>query len=894
MGRLSGTTSGGRLQSSSSGGRLKTSSKNDLSTVEGLTAYAESVGLGAEAQKIVNPKKKLSFLQRLSAGLGAFNPAEAILDGREGKGFGTGLLSYGKGIVQGIGSAITGNDYQPGRRSFKDVAEAMGVENKILKFGIGFLGDVLLDPTTYFGGAIARGLTAGVKGAGNLGLKGLGKLAPEAEAGLRMAGTGIKDAFGKAFVSGYKSTDGALVDTLTFLSKKDKAKLGLAASNLNRLGTGVLTKDQAQELALKLIAGKRTEYLAEQAGKSADEISALAKQAAETADPIVKKTIEAQMKRTEKFAKQLQLENPYEFYFPFIKKEKLEPFLKEVSTRNIKVGSQNYLKEFKNLLTNDAIETDAVKAFFTSEAQQVTNRMTKDFLTGFAKKYGVPLNQFEDAEKAAQMGYRVLKESGLYGKEVGYISQFDKQMLDNLISPEFQTVNTIAKATGFDAITNLFKRSVTGLFLPFHVRNYASGMIQNFEALGVGALNPKTIAAGQKMAYHLAKGTKPAEGVMKLAGKEVKMSRVFKAFEERFGTDTFFQNDFLLGVEDGALKAAQKTFSKSAVRSTLGFQKGNAIPLLGNDGVPFRAARAIGQFIEHQQKATVYIGALGQGKTIKDALALAERAGFDYRNLTAFESQILRRIIPFYSFTRKNIELQLKTLGENPERINQVLAVFKNLGDQPSEEEKASLPGYIQGSLGVKLEDLPNGIKQYISSFGTPIEAFAQLFGGNPILQTISTMNPVLKVPVELGIGKDSFRQKDLKDVYDASEYKSMPQVVKDLLDIKEVKKDVLDKQPDGKLRKTGERTVYVADPEKLLIARSLFTSRGVTYLDQLFGGDLQGFTKFVKTTTGVKPQQVDLELQDSIKNSQHKRDLEELLKRNGELATFSRAFVPK
>jgi hypothetical protein len=155
-------------------------------------------------------------------------------------------------------------------------------------------------------------------------------------------------------------------------------------------------------------------------------------------------------------------------------------------------------------------------------------------------------------------------------------------------------------------------------------------------------------------------------------------------------------------------------------------------------------------------------------------------------------------------------------------------------------------------------------------------------------------MNPLLKVPVEIGIGKDSFRKRDIKEVYDASEYKGMPQPIKDLLEIKEVKKDVLKKLPNGKLKKVGERTQYVADPVRLLIARSLFTSRGVTYFDQAFGNDLQGFVKYLKLTTGIKPQQIDLEQQQSIEESKREREGVEILKRYGEARTLNKAYVPK
>lgn len=878
----------GRLSSTSGGGRLSAATAiMDLSSVQGLGRLAQSTGLGQQAANIIDQTPRLSFLQRLSKGLGAFNPAEAILTGTE-KGVGQGFLEYGKDILKGLGSAITGKDYQPQRRTFSDVAEKLGVHNGIAKFGIGFLGDVLLDPTTYFGGAIAKGLGKVIGVGSDLALQGLGKLAPETEAGLRLAGTGLKDALGKAFVYGYKSSKGASEDVLTFLSKEQQAKLGLAASNLNRLGTGVLSKAQQEELALKMIAGKRAEFAAREAGKTIQEAGAIGRQAALTGTSReVGGIIESQIARSQKLAGQIGLENPYEVYFPFIKKDKLQKFLNE--SQGIKVGSEGYRKLFKNLLTNNNLELDPAKAFFTRESQIVTDNMTRDFLSGFVSKYGKGLNEFKNSDEALKSGFDLIKEKGIFGKALGYVSKFDAQLIRNSITPEFQTINMLAKATGFDAITSLFKRSVTGLFLPFHVRNYVSGIIQNFEALGVQALNPKNIANGQKIAWLMAMGKDLPEGTLKLAGKEASLKSIIQPFIDRFSGDTFYTADFMQAVENGGtLKSAEKIVSKGALKETL------KTAGLGTNAIPFKVGRAIGQFIEHQQKATAYLAALSQGKGIPEALKLAETAGFDYRALTRFESQIMRRIIPFYSFTRKNIELQLKTLGENPQRINQVLAFFQNLGEPTSPDEKKSLPDYLKESLGIKIADTPTGLKQYISSFGTPIEQFAQLFGSNPILRAISQSNPILKVPVEIGIGKDSFRQQDLQDVYDAREYKLAPQIVKDLLQLKEVQKDVFKKLPDGKLIKVGNRTQYVADPVRLLIARSLFTSRGVSYLDQVFGNDLKGFVKVLKTTTGLKPQQVDIQQQQGIKESQQKRALEDLLTRYGVTKQYTNTYLPK
>ena len=215
----------------------------DLSTLEGLQQKATEAGLERQAAKVLDTTPKLSALQRLERGLGALNPAEAILTGKE-KGLGAGLIEYPKRIIQGVGSAITGKDIGGERRYFKDVAKELGIKNGIAQFGIGFIGDVLLDPSTYFGGAIAKGLIGGTKFVGKTALKTAGKISPDIETGVNLVGTGLQDAIGKAFNYGYKSTKGAKEDVLTFLSKEQRAKLGLAASNLNRLGTGTLSKEQ--------------------------------------------------------------------------------------------------------------------------------------------------------------------------------------------------------------------------------------------------------------------------------------------------------------------------------------------------------------------------------------------------------------------------------------------------------------------------------------------------------------------------------------------------------------------------------------------------------------------------------------------------------------------------
>lgn len=854
----------GRLSGSNSGGRLKGRSR-DLGTVETLADIARRRGLGSEADRITE-KPRLSFLQRLSKGLGAFNPAESLITGAE-EGIGRGIVEYGKNVAQGLGSAVTGRDFEGERRSFSDVAEKLGVENSIAKFGIGVLGDIFLDPSTYFGGAIARGIGAGAKVAGGAGLRGIGRLAPETEAGLRLAGKGVKDALGRGFVFGYGTSGDLATRTLNLSSKLNKAKEGIVRSNLERLGTATLSKSQQDELVNKLLAGKRAEF----AGASGRE-------AAQSADPLVQKTIGEQSARSQRFAEQAGIQDPYEIYFPSLKKDNLKNFFE--NSRSLRVGSEGYKKEFRNLLTDEELVRNPAEAFAKREFEIVKDNLVRKELRTAIRDFGKPVDAFASEEEALKAGFKLVKEKGMFGKAVGYLPEADKKFLDNMISPEFTTIDAIARATGFDAVSALFKRSVTGLFAPFHVRNYVSGNLQNFEVLGAAALNPKNIAAGQKLAYKIAKGEK--------FGND-KMGKAFKAFEDRFGTSSSYIADIADATRPGR-------FSDSG--SKFGLDKAGVIKTiktagLSSEGIPFKTARTIGNYIESQQKATAFITALGQGKTTKEALDLAARSGFDYRALTPFESKVLRRVIPFYSFTRKNIELQLRTLGENPQRINQIISTLENLQGGLSQEEYDKLPDYAKEQFVRKFGVNEQGLPEVSVGFGTPIEAFSVLFGSDrptrggfsdTIRRTAATLNPIFKLPLERAFNRDFFRDRPLDEVVEATEYAKAPEWVKDFLQATPVEK----KNKDG-----TRRTVYNANPFRLQLLRNLPTTRGATYMSAIFG-DASDTSKIFNAVTGVKPRAIDLDTVAYFRDRDQRRALEDLLIRAGVLKRFEQVYNPQ
>lgn len=988
----------GRLDGASSSGRLKKKTQ-DVSTSEGLEAVAKKGGYDDKAKEILEKKPKLSILQRLGKGLGAFNPADAILTGVEKgglRGAAEGVGRYGAGIALGVGSAITGRDFEKEilgeRRTFSDVAEEVGVENKIAKFGIGVLGDIFLDPSTYFGGAIARGIGKGVSFGGNAFLKGLGKVSPDVEKGLRLTGTGAKDALSKAFVYGSGTSKGLTNQALEYMGKITKAKEGIVLSNIARLGTNVLSRSQQEELVAKLLAGKRTEFdartftdrvakagfdedtsqkilryqLTKEAvesnparqlakfanrngelpevlgkgtslfGKTGDDISSqlgfndseearrayeayrgqakeldelrrdlmetkkafkdkqaldeflapnravqdaakqFGREAAQSSDPKVQQVITAQSARSQQFAKAAGISDPFEIYFPSLSKERLKKFFD--AAKVLKVGSEGYRKQFRDLLTDEELVRDPAEAFARREFEMVKDKIVRSELKSAIQNFGKPLTAFKSAQEAEKAGYKLVKEKGGFGKEVGYLKEVDKKFLDNLISPEFTTIDAIARATGFDAFTSLFKRSVTGLFAPFHVRNYVSGIIQNFEVLGPAALNPMNIVAGQKAAWMMARGKKFPSKIVQLGGRTIDIGKAFRAFEKRFGTSS----QYIADIGDATREASPvpgRLLGKESLKTTL------KTAGLGQQSIPFRAARAVGNFVETQQKATAFITALRQGKSIEQALDLSVRSGFDYRALTPFESKVLRRLIPFYSFSRKNIELQLRTLGENPQRINQIIATLENSQGNLTEEEKEQLPDYAKEQFVLKTGETVRGVPEIAVGLGTPVEQLSTLFSENPVRRIAATLNPLFKFTLEEAFGKDFFLNRDLDEVIEAKEYSRAPQFIKDFLEIKEVERT----SKDG-----TKKTSYNADPFKYHILRNLPTTRGATYLNAIFDPKTTDSSRLLNALTGVKPRPIDLETVEYFRQRDKRRELEDFLIAAGLLKRFEKPYEPK
>ena len=534
----------------------------------------------------------------------------------------------------------------------------------------------------------------------------------------------------------------------------------------------------------------------------------------------------------------------FKAYFPSIDVERLKPAL---GGRAASVTDKSYLKKYEGKLEKEL--DDPLEALARTQMKIFRDITAKETLKHAVDTYGFSKEAFKKLPKEKQALYKMIKDKQ-FGKEVGYLKEADFSFINNSLYPEMKTFDLLAKATGFDFSNRLFKTAVTTYFPAFHIRNMISGGIQNYEVFEAAAFAPDVMPLIGKSGLSIMKG---ADKEIKLGKRIFNSKDLKKILDENFGGTSRYIADLGDHIDD--------------------LSKGNYKKLSKMN------PRRIGDFIETNQKANAMAMALKKGKSLDEAVKLAEKAGFNYQKLTQFESKVMRRAIPFYSFMRKNAELQVKTLINNPERILNQAKFAKGLsnlfGEKMTEEDLEGVPPWAIEGLGFKIKD-----DKYVASLGIPMEEFFSRVN-NPLMSTLSSLSPVIKYNLEAKLGYDFFREQKIIDLnkisptsgeilMKAQESGKMPTWLSQAINIKSYVNN------EGK-------TQYTMSPKALHILRNLPTSRFENTFEKIFDKDLDTANKMAALFTGGKIYDIDTEKQKYFTERDMRRDMEDQLMNIGE-----------
>lgn len=175
--------------------------------------------------------------------------------------------------------------------------------------------------------------------------------------------------------------------------------------------------------------------------------------------------------------------------------------------------------------------------------------------------------------------------------------------------------------------------------------------------------------------------------------------------------------------------------------------------------VLFSSIRHANTFAEEAMRIGTGLHAMRTGGTLDDAIDSVYRLHFNYGDLSKWERDVGRRLMPFYTWTRNNLPLQMEFVARYPKRFNQLNSLKRNL--EHDEEREGAVPDYFMRPFGLQLPFSIGGATAY----SVPDMPFQDLMRfdptsegtGHAVEQLVSGLTPMLKAPIEYWAGKKVF-----------------------------------------------------------------------------------------------------------------------------------------
>jgi hypothetical protein len=392
----------------------------------------------------------------------------------------------------------------------------------------------------------------------------------------------------------------------------------------------------------------------------------------------------------------------------------------------------------------------------------------------------------------------------------------------------------------YDRGLSLFKKGVTVPWPAFHIRNYVSNTMQNFLDLGMEGIHPQSHYEALMLKNGKA-GTLNADNGIKYSYDEIRQ------LAHKYGV--LKGESWGMGPLDKAIDTGKK-WSESNVN-------------------PMNVGRKAGGFVEDQGRVINFMANLRRGFSPEQAAKHTDEFLFDYDDLTTMDRQ-LKRLIPFYSFLRKNAEMEARAMFRNPGRQALQLRAGRNLGqaifggEKVSKEDESALPEFFREGLKIAQANKEKDTIEILSGLGLPIEDLE----GNPLLVALTggdigramtrfggRLGPIVKPGLELLFGQDMFFGSPLEGIKKNEDgtvdypytkayptLKAMPDFVQDWLEFEEIQR------PTGAVYRMNPYKMKQFEFWTLGIFSRLYSTTG-----KLADTKKTGMSKAVDVLTGVK-----------------------------------------
>lgn len=392
------------------------------------------------------------------------------------------------------------------------------------------------------------------------------------------------------------------------------------------------------------------------------------------------------------------------------------------NTYQVKQADILEVNEWRKSMGKESLFTENVPVIMMVEGKRVVQKEASKAFTDGMKELGYKV----PAEGLVESSLKELKGTYFEPEVVKWMDDTYKKLTN------IDEINKFVK--GYDYILNNIKSFQTFMNVSFHARNFVSNKWQNF-------------LAGMSV-FDIAKFNRQAASIqLKVANKKM-LTKVEQELWDGFAKWS--------GVKKGWTGADIEQTVKEMAGQEGKLQKYNPLSKWK------KAGAFVGENVEDNDKFAHYMWKLSKGETPLEAGLSVKKFLFDYQDLTGFEKNFMKRLLPYYTWTRKNIPLQIEQLVTNPGKFSQVAKakqnIEKNVSGTPLDwKVLQSQKKYIAESFPIFLGEKEGEAKYLRASSWLPSAQLEDL--SNPISTAMQMVTPVAKTAYDLYANYNTFYQ---------------------------------------------------------------------------------------------------------------------------------------
>lgn len=407
---------------------------------------------------------------------------------------------------------------------------------------------------------------------------------------------------------------------------------------------------------------------------------------------------------------------------------------------------QNAPVEEINQLKNELGQ--ARKDLQTYRDNSVFTSISNDMFKNSGKKASV-----EEIERALESfvpgeGKKLTDEMKDIVADIKTLADSKGNVLVNPVVYNMLNLNSNAKATAskfltfVDKFNNIFKRNK--LLSPgYNIRNI-TGNAFNMYVAGVPLDKmPELLTDSAKTYQDASKAIKLLEQGNLLDDLPDNLRKAYDEINElrRYG----FGDAAKTATELAGMESIASQIGKSSNPLVKGLDKLNEANLNLNMQVDNISRLAMMKYAKKNPSYLKKMGFENVGQAIAYSL-------FDPSNLSDMEKNVFKKVVPFYTFTKKNLAFQIDNLSKNATKYNRVL---KSINSAWGSEDDENIADYYKTGLAIPLGRNEDGTTTVFNA-NLPLSDLLE-WTTDPGTRLTSSVSPIIRAPFEMATNQEMF-----------------------------------------------------------------------------------------------------------------------------------------